>query len=56
MKKRIIGLDILRVIGVIFIFCYHFTVDYIYRGNGTDSLMPGINYFSYVQQGGYHFS
>ena len=45
MKKRIIGLDILRVIGVIFIFCYHFTVDYIYRGNGTDSLMPGINYF-----------
>ena len=45
MKKRIIGLDILRVIGVLFIFCYHFTVDYIYRGNGTSQAMMDLNYF-----------
>lgn len=45
MKKRIIGLDILRVIGVLFIFCYHFTVDYLFRGNGTMPSMTTLNYF-----------
>ncbi len=45
MKKRIIGLDILRDIGVIFIFFYHFFVEYIVTAGGTDGLMFGYNYF-----------
>ena len=45
MKKRIIGLDILRDIGVIFIFFYHFFVEYIVTGQGTDGAMYGYNYF-----------
>ncbi len=45
MKKRIIGLDILRVVGVIFIFLYHFCIEYINLGNGTDPAMGSINYF-----------
>lgn len=45
MKKRIIGLDILRDIGVIFIFFYHFFVEYIVTAGGTDGAMYGYNYF-----------
>ncbi len=45
MNKRIIGLDILRDIGVIFIFCYHFTVEYIITAGGTEGYMYGLNYF-----------
>ncbi|SDI26189.1 Peptidoglycan/LPS O-acetylase OafA/YrhL, contains acyltransferase and SGNH-hydrolase domains [Pseudobutyrivibrio sp. 49] len=45
MKKRIIGLDILRDIGVIFIFFYHFFVEYIVTAQGTDGAMYGYNYF-----------
>lgn len=45
MKKRIIGLDILRDIGVIFIFFYHFTVEYIVTAQGTDPIMSVLNYF-----------
>ncbi|MCR5415669.1 MAG: acyltransferase [Pseudobutyrivibrio sp.] len=45
MNKRIIGLDILRDIGVIFIFCYHFTVEYIFTALGTDPAMQTLNYF-----------
>ncbi|CBK73198.1 Predicted acyltransferases [Butyrivibrio fibrisolvens 16/4] len=45
MKKRIIGLDILRDIGVIFIFFYHFFVEYIVTAGGTDGAMFGYNYF-----------
>jgi len=45
MKKRIIGLDILRDIGVIFIFLYHFFIEYIVTGQGTDGAMYGYNYF-----------
>ncbi len=45
MNKRIVGLDLLRVIGVIFIFCYHFTVEYIYTAMGTDPAMSVLNYF-----------
>ena len=44
MRKRIIGLDILRDIGVIFIFCYHFTVEYIITAGGTMTFMAGLNY------------
>ena len=46
MKKRIIGLDILRDIGVIFIFLYHFCIEYINLAQGTDPLMPSLNYFA----------
>ncbi|MCR4568658.1 MAG: acyltransferase [Pseudobutyrivibrio sp.] len=45
MKKRIIGLDILRDIGVIFVFLYHFFVEYIVTAQGTDGAMFGYNYF-----------
>lgn len=44
-KKRIIGLDILRVIGVFFIFFYHFFVEYIVTAGGTDGAMYDCNYF-----------
>ncbi len=45
MKKRIIGLDILRDIGVIFIFCYHFAVEYMVTAGGTAVYMMTLNYF-----------
>ncbi|MBQ7147859.1 MAG: acyltransferase [Pseudobutyrivibrio sp.] len=45
MKKRIIGLDILRDIGVIFIFFYHFFVEYTISGNGPDPSINGYTYF-----------
>ena len=45
MKKRIIGLDILRDIGVSFILFYHFFVEYIVTAQGTDGAMFGYNYF-----------
>lgn len=45
MKKRIIGLDILRVIGVFFIFFYHFFVEYIVTAGGTNAAMYECNYF-----------
>lgn len=45
MKKRIIGLDILRDIGVIFIFFYHFFVEYTISGNGPDASINGYTYF-----------
>lgn len=48
MKKRIIGLDILRDIGVIFIFLYHFCIEYLNLAQGTDPLMPSINYFANI--------
>ncbi len=48
MKKRIIGLDILRDIGVIFIFLYHFCIEYINLANGTDPIMPSVNYFANI--------
>jgi|GEM_PF-3258968 len=45
MKKRILGLDLLRDIGVIFIFLYHFCIEYINLAHGTDPAMPSLNYF-----------
>ena len=45
MKKRIIGLDILRDIGVVFIFIYHFFVEYIVTAQGTDGAILGYNFF-----------
>ncbi len=48
MKKRIIGLDILRDIGVIFIFLYHFCIEYINLAHGTDPIMPSVNYFANI--------
>lgn len=48
MKKRIIGLDILRDIGVIFIFLYHFFIEYINLAHGTDPIMPSVNYFANI--------
>lgn len=45
MKKRIFGLDILRVIGVLFIFCYHYTVEYLLTAGGQSPTMGGLNYF-----------
>ncbi len=48
MNKRIIGLDILRDIGVIFIFLYHFCIEYINLAHGTDPIMPSINYFANI--------
>ncbi|SDB42644.1 Peptidoglycan/LPS O-acetylase OafA/YrhL, contains acyltransferase and SGNH-hydrolase domains [Pseudobutyrivibrio sp. YE44] len=45
MKKRIIGLDILRDIGVVFIFFYHFFVEYTISGNGPDPSINGYTYF-----------
>lgn len=45
MKKRIIGLDILRDIGVIFIFFYHFFVEYIITANGPNPSMNAYTYF-----------
>lgn len=44
MKKRIIGLDLLRVIGVVFIFLYHFTVEYIITGGIDYTDIVGYNY------------
>lgn len=48
MKKRIIGLDILRDIGVIFIFLYHFCIEYINLAQGTDPAMHSLNYFANI--------
>lgn len=45
MKKRIFGLDILRVIGVILIFCYHFTVEYFIAAGGQESFMVDLRNF-----------
>lgn len=45
MKKRLLGLDILRDIGVIFIFFYHFFIEYVVSGQGTDVSMLDYNYF-----------
>ena len=45
MKKRMIGLDILRDIGVFFIFFYHFFVEYTISGNGPDPSINGYTYF-----------
>ncbi|MBQ5425719.1 MAG: acyltransferase [Pseudobutyrivibrio sp.] len=45
MKKRIIGLDILRDIGVIFIFFYHFFVEYIVTAHGEDVSFLNLNFF-----------
>lgn len=43
MKKRIIGFDILRIIGVFSIFCGHFTIEYIYSAYGHDELIFSLN-------------
>ena len=48
MKKRILGLDLLRDIGVIFIFLYHFCIEYINLTNGTDPAMYSLNYFTNI--------
>ena len=45
MKKRIIGLDILRDIGVFFIFFYHFFVEYTITAHGPDPSINGYTYF-----------
>lgn len=50
MKKRIIGLDILRVLGIIFIFCYHFTDSYIALGNTGASVFNTLSFFSLMSR------
>ncbi|SEA75834.1 Peptidoglycan/LPS O-acetylase OafA/YrhL, contains acyltransferase and SGNH-hydrolase domains [Pseudobutyrivibrio sp. ACV-2] len=45
MKKRIFGLDILRVIGVLFIFAYHYTISYLLTAGGQEKIMADMNYF-----------
>ena len=50
MKKRIIGLDILRVIGIIFIFCYHVTDSYIALGGTGAGVFNAMTFFSIVSR------
>ena len=50
MKKRIIGLDILRVLGIIFIFCYHFTDSYIALGGTGASVFNALSFFSLMSR------
>lgn len=50
MKKRIIGLDILRVIGIIFIFCYHVTDSYISLGGTGAGVFNAMTFFSIVSR------
>ena len=50
MKKRIIGLDILRVIGIIFIFCYHFTDSFIAYGGVGEGVFNALTFFSIMSR------
>ena len=43
-SDRIIGLDIIRAFSIIFVFCYHFTVEYMITGGGSSPVIYNINY------------
>lgn len=50
MKKRIIGLDILRVLGIISIFCYHFTDSFISAGGTGRYTSNAFTFFSIMSR------
>lgn len=50
MKKRIIGLDILRVLGILFIFLYHVTDSYVALGGTGDGVFSTLALFSILSR------
>ena len=50
MKKRIIGLDILRVLGIVFIFLYHVTDSYVGLGGTGDGVFSSLALFSILSR------
>ena len=50
MKKRIIGLDILRVLGIVFIFLYHVTDSYVGLGGTGEGVFSSLALFSILSR------